>query len=234
MKKENDEFICEQCNTVLKTIFKKLLPEELDYINKQKICQQYKRGSTIYSEGSRINGVYCICDGIIKIYKTGREGKEQIIRFAKNGDITGYRSVISGEPACTSAKVIENTTVCFIYTKDLYHLLRNNAEVGIEMLHRACSELGEANNYITDIAQKAVRERLAEVLIDLRNKFGLNEAGILNINLTREEMANLVGTATECVIRLLSEFKNDNLIALHGRRIEIINEAKLKHISNFK
>jgi len=213
-------------------MFNKLLPDELEYINQKKTCGKYEKGMILYDEGSRINGFYCICSGIIKVYKTGVEGKDQIIRFAKKGDIIGYRSVISGEPACTTAKVLENAVICFVYASDLYSLLRKNAEFGIEMLQLACTELGEANNFITDVAQKSVRERLAEVLLSLREDFGLDDDNVLQIHLTREELANLIGTATESVIRLLSEFKNDQLVGLQGRKIKILDEARLKRIAN--
>jgi CRP-like cAMP-binding protein len=96
----------------------------------------------------------------------------------------------------------------------------------------ACHELGEANSFITDIAQKTVRERLAEVLLFLVNDFGLDEQQFLRISLTREELANIVGTATESVIRLLSEFKSDNLVELNGRKIRITNAKGLEKISN--
>ena len=95
-----------------------------------------------------------------------------------------------------------------------------------------CRELGEANTYITDIAQKTVRERLAEILIHLKNDFGLDDNNILQISLTREELANIVGTATESVIRLLSEFKQDKFINLNGRKITILDESSLIRIGN--
>lgn len=232
MKRAPEEPLCHHCGNVVKTIFTKLTPDELEYINDRKRCTRYEKGLIMYEEGARTNGFYCICSGIVKVYKTGVEGKEQIIRFAKSGDIIGYRSVISGEPACTSAKVLDEAVICFIYTSDLYHLLKKNAEFGIEMLQLACTELGEANNYITDIAQKSVRERLAEVLVSLKHNFGLDDDGILQIYLTREELANLIGTATESVIRLLSEFKQDKLIELQGRKIRILDEGKLTRIAN--
>ena len=96
-----------------------------------------------------------------------------------------------------------------------------------------CKELGEANSFITDIAQKSVRERLAEVLIILKNTFKLDNDNILQILLTREELANIIGTATESVIRLLSEFKDDKLIELNGRKIKIINLKGLMKIANY-
>ena len=92
--------------------------------------------------------------------------------------------------------------------------------------------MGEANSFITDIAQKTVRERLAEILLLLVHDFGLDNESFLNISLTREELANIVGTATESVIRLLSEFKSDKLLELNGRKIKILNKKGLEKISN--
>ena len=100
------------------------------------------------------------------------------------------------------------------------------------MLQIVCKELREANDYITDIAQKTVRERLAEVLLLLKENFELDNANTLQISLTREELANMVGTATESVIRLLSEFKQDQLIDLQGRKIKFINVPGLTKVAN--
>jgi len=100
------------------------------------------------------------------------------------------------------------------------------------LMQLTCRELGEANNFITDIAQKTVRERLAEILLILMDTFGLDQTKVLQISLTREEMANMVGTATESVIRLLSEFKLDGLIDLHGRKISLIDLPGLRKIAN--
>jgi len=165
-------------------------------------------------------------------FKTGFDGKEQIIRFAKKGDIIAYRSVLSNELACTSAKVIEDCQVCFIPSEILISFIKTNPAYALELLKLACHELGEANSFITDIAQKTVRERLAEVLLFLVADFGLDNEQFLNISLTREELANLVGTATESVIRLLSEFKSDKLVELSGRKIKITDTSGLEKISN--
>ena len=100
------------------------------------------------------------------------------------------------------------------------------------MLQIVCKELRVANDYITDVAQKTVRERLAEVLLLLKDEFDLDNNNTLKISLTREELANMVGTATESVIRLLSEFKQDRLIDLQGRKIKFINVAGLTKVAN--
>ncbi len=232
--KQNEIFVplCDKCALETGSIFKHLMPEEVEIINFQKEFRQYKRGETLYNEGNRISGFYCIHSGIIKVYKTGFDGKEQIIRFARPGDIIAYRSVLSNEVACTSAKVIEDSRVCFIPSEILTSFIKTNPTYALELLKLACHELGEANSFITDIAQKTVRERLAEILLLLVHDFGMDEQNYLKISLTREELANIVGTATESVIRLLSEFKSDRLVELNGRKIKIIDKKGLEKISN--
>ncbi|MFP4488601.1 MAG: Crp/Fnr family transcriptional regulator [Bacteroidales bacterium] len=234
MMKQKDINIpfCNNCPVNNNAVFRHLSKDEIDIINFEKEFRQYKRGSVLYTENSRISGFYCINKGIIKVFKTGIDGKEQIIRFAKPGDIIAYRSVLSNEPACTSAKVIEDARVCFIPAHILTDFVNKNPLFSMEVMKLTCHELGEANAYITDIAQKTVRERLAEILLILIDDFGLDSDNYLQISLTREELANIVGTATESVIRLLSEFKSDNVIQLSGRKIKIIDQKALKKISN--
>jgi CRP-like cAMP-binding protein len=224
--------LCDSCSLKTGSIFKYLTPDEAETLNFAKDFRQYKRGDILYQEGNRISGFFCIHRGIIKVFKTGFDGKEQIIRFAKDGDIIAYRSVLSNELACTSAKVIEDCQVCFIPSEILVSFIKTNPAYALELLKLACHELGEANSFITDIAQKTVRERLAEVLLFLVNDFGIDNDQFLNISLTREELANIVGTATESVIRLLSEFKSDKLVELNGRKIRILNKKGLEKISN--
>ncbi len=213
-------------------LFKKLTDQEYAQLNFDKTCSLYKKGNIIYREGSRLTGFYCITRGILKIFKTGIDGKEQIIRFAKKGDIIAYRSLLSQELACTTAKVIEEAVLCHIPYQTLLYLIQNNWQFSHHMLQIVCRELREANAYITDIAQKTVRERLAEVLLLLKDNFDLDNTNTLQISLTREELANMVGTATESVIRLLSEFKQDKLIDLQGRKIKFLDVAKLNRVAN--
>jgi CRP-like cAMP-binding protein len=224
--------LCDSCSLESGSIFKYLTPDEVEALNFEKDFRQYKRGDILYQEGNRISGFFCINSGIIKVFKTGFDGKEQIIRFAKKGDIIAYRSVLSNELACTSAKVIEDCHVCFIPSEILISFIKSNPAYALELLKLASNELGEANSFITDIAQKTVRERLAEILLLLVHDFGLDDQQFLNISLTREELANIVGTATESVIRLLSEFKSDKLVELNGRKIKILNTKGLEKISN--
>jgi cAMP-binding proteins - catabolite gene activator and regulatory subunit of cAMP-dependent protein kinases len=232
MKNQYINQITEEFNFSHSALFKHLTPSEVERISLDKTINTYKKGLCIYRQNSRITGCYIVLDGILKVYKTGIDGKEQIIRFAKPYDIIGFRSVLNGDLACTTAKTLEDSKLCYITQESLYYLVKNNGNFAFELLQLACRELGEANEYITDIAQKTVRERLAEVLVHLKQEFGIDKENILQILLTREELANIVGTATESVIRLLSEFKNDNLIEIEGRKIKILNFNGLIKVAN--
>jgi CRP-like cAMP-binding protein len=223
---------CDSCTIRTHPLFRHLVEQELQEIMLNKITETYKRGSIVYQEGNRMKGFCCVQSGIIKIYQTGFDGKEQIIRFAKPGDIIGYRSVVSNEPACTSTEVIEEAVLCHIPTEILLNLVKTNGNFAVELMKLTCKELGEANSYITDIAQKTVKERLAEILIHLDDEFGVDSQGVLKISLTREELSNIVGTATESIIRLLSDFKSRAYIEINGRKIKILDKPGLKYIAN--
>jgi CRP-like cAMP-binding protein len=166
-------------------IFKGLSDAEVEKMTQSMVCSIYRRGSIIYNEGSRINGSYIVSGGVLKIYKTGFDGKEQIIRFAREGDLIAFRSVISDELACTTARVINDAILCYIPGDTLTAFIKSSPEFAMALMKLTCRELGEANKYLTDIAQKTVRERLAEVLLLLMDTFDLDEDHNLQISLTR-------------------------------------------------
>jgi len=231
MHNSEDLPVCGTCFS-FNSIFSSLNESELEILNFEKGCNFYKRGNIIYRERNRIAGIYCVNKGIVKLYKTGIDGKEQIVKFAQKGDIIGYRSVLSKELACTTAKAIEDTILCFVPAGVFMKLIDENHDFSMRVMRLSLKELGDANKFILNIAQKTVRERLAEVLILLMDTFSLDEEKYLKINLTREEIANIVGTATESVIRLLSEFKADKYIEINGRRIKIVNPEALKKLGS--
>lgn len=233
MRNSLDIPACIECMLGCKTIFSSLSNTDLEKLTYEKSCSTYKKGTTLFQEGNRIHNFYCINSGIVKLYKTGAEGKDQIVSFAKAGDIIGYRSILSKEVACTTAKAMDDVNVCSIPGNNLFELIEHNPKFSIQLMQIACKELGDANQFLTDIAQKSVRERLAEVLVKLKMFFSEDEEGFLKVALTRDEMASIVGTATESVIRLLSEFKSDKYIELQGRRIRILNEDRLRKLSSY-
>lgn len=221
----------ESCFKKLKHTFPDFPDHELNKLLADISGQFYGKRKLIYEEGSRIKGCYFIYSGIIKIYQTGPEGKEQIIKFDQAGDLFGFRSVICHEAACTSAETLTDCLLYFIPDTTLLNLIRESSGFACNMVRIACQELGASNRYIRDIAQKSVKERLAEILLLIAGDFGMENDGTLKLNITREDISNFVGTATETVIRLLSDYKTEGLIDSKGRKIKLLNIEKLKTIA---
>lgn len=224
---------CEHCESRYKSIFCDLKGEHLEIINEHKGCNFYKKGQTIFSEGFFPQGLFCINAGKVKVSQAGDNGREQIIRLTKDGDILGYRALLSGEKYSASAVAIEDCSVCLIPKEVFFKVIESESSLSMQIMKLLSHDLGKAEHKITDLAQKPVRERMAEAILFLRETYGTESDGkTLNVSLSREEIANVVGTATETAIRLLSEFKTDAIIELQAKKIKIINYNKLVKTAN--
>ena len=196
-------------------------------------CHQYPKGQVLFFENANPNGIFVIYKGKVKVYKIGIDGKEQIVRLAGPGELLGYRSLISNENSKASAEALEETVACFVPRDTLFDFMRTNPQISLKMMELLAKDLRAAEERITHLAQDSVRERLAQTLLLLKENFGVREdKKTLNIILTREDLANIVGTATETVIRLLSDFKKDNLIDLFEKKIILLDERKLAKTAN--
>ncbi|MBS1517507.1 MAG: Crp/Fnr family transcriptional regulator [Bacteroidetes bacterium] len=224
---------CDTCSARLDSVFCDLHEDDVEKISEYKHCNLYLKGQTIFNEGNHPTGLFCINKGRVKLSQTGFEGKEQIIRLAKDGDVMGYRSLISGEPYSASATVLEDSRICIIPKSIFYDLIKNNAALTGKIMKLLANDLKFAQNKITNLAQKPVIERLAETLLMLKEYYGMKEnEPYLNITITREEIANIVGTATETAIRLLSELRKEGILELEGKKIKIIKSEALLKLAN--
>lgn len=229
MKQKNDlpENVV-ACDLTHQSIFSGLTKEELETFDTNKSCQTFKKGKHIFNEGHFPLGLYCIDSGKVKLEHSGEEGKMQIVRMAKAGDIIGYRALICEEKYNASAVALEETEVCFIPKDIFFKILQSNNKLSMNMIRLLAGDLRTAEDLLTELAQKPVRERLAKALLFLKEKYGFEEdKATINVSLSREEIADLVGTATETAIRLLSDFRSDNIIELNGKKIKIANLEKL-------
>lgn len=178
----------------------------------------YKKNQPLFIEGSYPRGVFCIKRGKIKVYSTGETGKEQIIRIAAKGDVVGFRALFSEEPYKLSAATLEESQISFINMTDFMQKVHSQPSILQSILRELSKESGERADFIKTMAQKTVRERLAIVFLVLDDIYK-DEL----INLSREDLANFVGTATETLIRLLRDFKDEGKIEIHGRKIELLD-----------
>lgn len=219
------------------SLFQHCTPAQLEEIISVTTCSMFKKGQTIFNDGNFPQGTYYVNKGVMKLVRTNNEGKEQILRFAKAGDFIGYRALIAEEPFVATAICIEETIVCFIPRNIFIKILDENHGMTKEVMRSLSHDLGVVEARVQSLAQKSVRERLAETLLFLQQTFSGSgnsdqEDGVIHITLPREDIANIVGTATETIIRLLSEFKHDKYIELDGKKIKIINKQKLEKISS--
>lgn len=229
------QITCQHCQARFGSIFCKAEGENITAIDEARVCSLYKKGQVIFQEGAHSFGIYCINSGKIKLTHSGDDGREQIIRLVKEGDIMGYKALLSGERYTATAVALDDAQVCFI-PKDLFlNVLQKDPGLSFEMMRILSSELRKAELKITHLAQKPVRERLAETLLFIHETYGVESDGqTLNVRLSREEIANLVGTATESAIRLLSEFKKDGLIELEGKKIRLLQMNHLIKAANLQ
>jgi len=222
---------CRQCIIKRFNALKTLTNEELETFSDHKTSLIIKKGENLMTEGNTINGLYCIKDGKGKLTKLNTNGKEQIIKFIKGGDILGHRSLLSEELVGLNAIALEDMHVCFIPKGDILETIKENNQFSLNLMKNISHQLNEANTLISQMAQKPVKDRLAETLLHLEEVFGVDNEDFIDVVLTREEIANTIGTATESAIRLLSNLKKDGVIDLHGKRIKISNKSALKNIS---
>jgi CRP-like cAMP-binding protein len=210
---------------------KALSKEELLKLADCKTSQTIKKGEIIFEEGDTVNGIFCVKDGVCKMTKLSANGKDQIVKLVTKGELLGQRSMISDEPVYLTAIALEDMQVCFIPKSDVMNLFNDNNKFSLNVMRSVCGDLKEADDHMVSLAQKNVKQRLAETLLYLETTFGTNSDGTLHIQLSREELAGMIGTATESCIRLLSEFNKLGFIALNGKKISITDKAKLKRIS---
>jgi len=214
---------CANCNVRHKSVFCNLDSEQLHELDDHKGCSFYTKGEAIFKEGAYSKGLFCVNEGKVKLSKMGPSGKEQIVRFATKGDVIGYNSMLSKKPLGSSAFVLEDATVCFIPSAQFFTMIKADSDFSLQLLELTAKNWNNASRLITDMAQKTTKERLAEMLLWLKETFGLDGNDCIDVKLSREEIANMVGTATEAVIRLLSELKKEKLIALEGKKIKLLD-----------
>ncbi len=223
---------CRQCIIKRFNALKTLTNDELEKFSDHKTTLVIKKGENLLTEGNPINGLYCIRDGKGKMTKLNTNGKEQIIKFIKGGDILGHRSILSEELVGLNAIALEDMHVCFIPKGDILDTIKENSNFSLELMRNISQQLNDANTSISQMAQKPVKDRLAETLLYLEEIFGTDSEGCIDVGLTREEIANTIGTATESAIRLLSNLKKDGVIDLIGKKIKIVSKSSLKNISD--
>lgn len=209
---------------------------DLEKLTAHQSVQHYQKGEVLFREGAMPSGIFYIARGMVKKYKVDREGKEQIIYVANTGELIGYPALLSEDRFPDSAATLEASTIAFIPKEDFLLVLQQSEVLSKRLLKNLSHEFAVLANGLSIFSQKSVRERLALHLIVLREKYKANlPAGApVAINMSRDDLASLVGTARENVIRVLSEFKQEGVLSTAGRKITVEDINRLVAIANYK
>lgn len=209
-------FMCQNC-----------LEEWRPAICGNKINIKLKKGETLFKEGDPVTGIYFVYSGNIKVTKQWDEDKELILRFARGGAILGHRGIGTNLNYPISGIALEPTVVCYVDMQFFESTLRVNTELTFQLVNFFAAELRTAERRMRDLAHMPVKGRVADALIKLRNQFGVNADGFIDIVLSRQDLASFAGATYETVFRVINELVNDKMIAVAGKSIAIINADTL-------
>jgi len=188
---------------------------------------KYNKGEMIFEEGNDVNGTYFVYAGTVKVHKHWGEGKELILRFAKEGNIIGHRGLGKDLVYPVSGTAIEPTTVCFVDLDFFRASLKTNYEFLYELMQFFANELKDSERNMRNLAHMTVKGRIVQALLTLEEKFGNTTAGFLNISITRQDLASFAGTTYETVFRVLNELADEKIIATDGKEIKIVDKSAL-------
>ncbi len=229
-------FPIDKWNFKSESILEDLPSADLEILTANKSEQLYKKGEIIFREGGYPSGIFYIIKGKVKKYKLDKDAKEQIIYVANTGELLGYHAILSEDRYPDGAAALEESRIAFIPREDFLETLNHSKVLSSRLLKTLSHEFAVLANSLSMFAKKSVRERLALQLIVLREKYKINfKPGMpVEINMSREDLASLVGTARENVVRVLSEFKADKILETQGRKIIVLNVTKLIIIADYK
>lgn len=222
----------EQCIEGPFSVFRDLPDKEKEFLIQDHSCITLKKGEMIFHEGNRPAGLYCLASGKVKVYKEGIGGREQIIRMVRPQGLIGFAAFISGNAYSASAVAIEESGVCHFDKEPFMKLIRRNPDLSMKLMRMMAIELSFSNGRTISLTQKHIRGRLAESLLVLRDTYGVeNDGRTIKAYVSREDLACFSNMTTSNAIRTLSMFASESVIALDGKKISIVDPARLEKIS---
>lgn len=211
-------------------LFMDLSPEETESLGQLTIVRKYRKNMIVFMEGEPGEALYFLLSGKVKISKLSSDGREQILHILQAGDIFAEVVLIDRGVYPATAEVIEEAQVAMLRNDDVENLIRSNPDIALKILKVMSKRLRQAQMQVRDLALKDTYGRLASMLLILARDHGCPcEGGTkIDLSLSRQELANLIGTSRETVTRILSDLKRSKVIDIDKQEIVIIDEQKLK------
>ncbi|WP_406678160.1 Crp/Fnr family transcriptional regulator [Moorella sp. ACPs] len=210
-------------------VFADLSPEELQHIASLALVRRYRKNMYIFMQGEPGDAIYFVKKGAIKLFQVLEDGREKILHFVREGEIFAEVLLFEGGPYPATAETMEDTEVGIIRNADMERLLSRHGEMAVKIIKVMSRRLRQAQEHIRDLALKGAYGRLASILLQLARDYGTpREDGVtIDLNLSQQELANLIGTSRETVARILSDFKRLGAVGVERQRITILSPQKL-------
>jgi CRP-like cAMP-binding protein len=202
----------------------------LQSITEDRNINKYKKKQIVYSEGNHPNRLYYILKGKVKTYKTNEDGKELVTELYSPGDFLGYVSLLEGSIYKDTATAMEETELAVIPKEDFENLINNNKEVAMQFIRLLAKNISDKEKQLVELAYNSLRKKVARALTTLQLKYPQKDKDNFSIDISRESLASIAGTATESLIRTLSDFRIEKLIDVKDGCIVIINQKKLEQL----
>lgn len=205
---------------------------ELQTLTENRNVNRYKKKQIIYSEGNHPNQLYYILSGKVKVFKINEDGKELVIELFSAGDFVGYIALLERSTYKDTAEALEDTELAIIPREDFDELVDKNQEIARKFIQLLAKNISEKENQLLNLAYNSLRKKVANALLIIQGKYRKNKEEPFAIDISRENLATVAGTATESLIRTLGDFKNEKLIDIHEGLIRILNQPKLEKLFN--
>jgi CRP/FNR family transcriptional regulator len=207
------------------------MPEWKDLIAIRKKTFQIKKGKHLFREGEKVNGIFFIYSGAVKIVSSWPQGKEVIIRFARAGEIAGHRGLGGADVYPITATALEDTTACFITNEFLELSIKANPSLTYTLMQFYAVELQSAERRMRDLTHLDVKGRIAGALLEIARIFGEDKDQYLDISLTRQDIASYAGTTYETVFKHFTEWIGLKIISTKGKSIRIHQPGELRRFT---
>lgn len=201
-----------------------LEPEQIELFNRTVICRTYKPGQIVFMQGDECKGLYLVEDGLVAVRKVNQDGQSAIVRLAYQGDTLGYRPLLAKENHRATAEVINIAKICFINAVTMRGFLRQNPSLGMRFLEHTAQALGEAEDRLFQVAALSVRTRIIHLLVLLGDHYGKTTSDgtlVVELPMTRRDLAEMIGARPESVSRAFRDIQDDGLLDLSGRTVRV-------------
>lgn len=212
-------FLCQRC-----------LPDWLPAVEAHKTNFEVKKGQSIFTENDPVSGIYFVYSGTVKVHKRWDKEKELIIRFGKAGDVIGHLGLGKEPLYPVSATALEPTLLCYLEKAFFESTLKVNPDLTYKLMHLFADELQDSRKSMLDFVHMSVKARIAKSFIALKNQFGMGEDNTINLEISRQDLASFSGVSYETLFKVVNDLTLNRIVELTGKRIMILDEAKLLNI----